>query len=291
MPDALAVRVTPLSRRYAPRKASLRLFPLGAFTWGSTGNPVRPRTRPDHTLIWVTQGSMRLDLPRNSVLLGAGDIRYIPSGTAFSAVPQTGAEGHVLTISPELTTDVDPALPQSMTAGSVGQSGPAMLVNLQELVAEATSAPDRHALTCHLNLLSLRLSRLDPEQHQVTRQQEATVDRPLVDQFLAISERELGSLRTLADTAQDLGTTLAQLDRACQEAKGRRAVELLHELRLERAAELLRHTDRPMGRIAVDLGYASQTHLTRAFVEATGRTPEVFRAQMRQLSSPASGSV
>jgi AraC family transcriptional activator of pobA len=291
VPDALAVRVDPSTRRYAPRKDSLRLFPLGAFTWGSKSHPIHPRTRPDHTLIWVTQGMMRLDLPRQSVLLEAGDVRYIPSGTAFAATPQSGAEGHVLTISPELTTDVDPALPQTMTAGRVDNSGACFLVNLRELVDEAAVPSDRDALSCHLNLLSLRLSRLDHEQDHMGHQLDVTADRPLVDQFLALAERELGTLQTLADTAQDLGTTLTQLDRACQEAKGRRAVELLHELRLERAAELLRHTDKPMGRIAVELGYASQTHLTRAFVQATGRTPEVFRAQFRQLSSPASGSV
>lgn len=291
VPDALAVSVGPASRRYAPRKASLRLFPLGAFVWGGQGMPARPRTRPDHTLIWVTEGVMRLDLPRQSVLLGAGDVRYIPSGTAFAATPQPGAEGHVLTLSPDLTTEVDPALPPSMIAGSVGKSGAGMLVNLQELVDVATAGADRQALTCHLNLLSLRLSRLDPEQNLRAQQPVAAADRPLVDRFMSLAEQELGSLRTLADMAQDLGTTLTQLDRACHEAKGRRAVELLHELRLERAAELLRHTHKPVGRIAVMLGYASQTHMTRAFVEATGRTPELFRTQMRQISSSPAGSV
>lgn len=290
VPDALTVRVGPTTRRHAPRKASLRLFPLGGFIWGSQGHPVRPRTRPDHTLIWVTGGAMRLELPRQTLLLGPGDVRYIPSGTAFAALPQDGAEGHVLTLSPELTTEVDPALPTAMIAGSIGQSGPALLVNLQELVREATTATDRKALTCHLNMLSLRLSRLDPERQVHARPAAATADRPLVDRFVTLANQQMGSCQTLADMAQQLGSTLTQLDRACIEAKGLRAVELLHELQLERAAEMLQHTNRPIGRIALDLGYASQTHMTRAFVAATGRTPETFRIQMRQMSAspPAS---
>ena len=290
VPDALNVRIGPSSRRHAPRKASLRLFPLGGFTWGSQGHPIRPRTRPDHTLIWVTGGAMRLDLPRQSLLLQPGDVRYIPAGTAFAAMPQEDAEGHVLTISPELTSEVDPALPTQMTAGSIGQSGAALLVNLQELVREATNSPDRKALTCHLNLLSLRLSRLDPERQPHAARATPAADRPLVDRFLALAEQQLGSWQTLADMAQQLDATLTQLDRACLEARGRRAVDLLHELRLERAAEMLHHTDRPIGRIALDLGYASQTHMTRAFVAATGRTPETFRIQMRQLSSASPAS-
>ncbi|MFN4059181.1 MAG: helix-turn-helix domain-containing protein [Paracoccus hibiscisoli] len=280
VPDALTVRVTPASRRTAPRRASLRLLPIGAFTWGSATPPVQPRTRPDHTLIWVTGGRMRLDFPRNGTILEPGDVRFIPSGTAFAARPRAGAEGHVLLISPELVAEVDPPLPRSVTAGCIGQGAAVLAATLQALVEEAARSPDRKALDCYLNVLSLRLSRLDPERDRRTPAGAALADRPLVDRFLALSASEIGSDRTLADLAQDLGTTLTQLDRACLQARGRRAIDLVHEQRLERAAELLRHTDRPTPRIAQDLGYASHGHFTRIFVAATGRTPETYRQQM-----------
>lgn len=285
VPDALTVRVAPASRRFAPRRASLRLIPLAAFAWGGAAgrqtDAALPRTRPDHVLIWVASGRMRLQFPRRRAVLGPGDVRYIPAGTAFAAQALSGAEGHVLMIAPDLTVDIDPALPRTMIAGSIGASANALLVNLRELVDEAARSPDRAALTCHLNLLSLRLSRLDPERDHAAATPPTPSDRPLVDRFLSLAAIEMGTFRTLADLAQDLDTTLTQLDRACHEARGRRAVELLHELRLERAAELLRHTDRPTARIAQDLGYASHTHFTRAFVTATGRTPEAYRSQMR----------
>lgn len=281
LPDAMAVRVVPASRRFAPRAASLRLLPLAAFSWGSRSLPAQPRTRPEHVLVWVTEGRMRLDFPRRSVVMEPGDIRYIPAGTAFAAKPQQGAQGHVLLVSPELTAEVDPPLPTSPTAGCAGKGAAALLGTLRELVEEATNAPDRKALNCHLNLLSLRLTRLDPTPDHRPAAGPALPDRSLVEQFLTLAAAELGNCRTLADQAQDLGTTLTQLDRACIEAKGRRAVELMHELRLERAVEMLRHTDRTPARIAQELGYASQTHLTRAFVDATGRTPEAYRLQMR----------
>lgn len=280
VPDALTVRVAPASRRLAPRRASLRLVPLPAFGWSGPGSQGQPRTRPDHTLIWVTAGRMLMQFPRGSLLLGPGDIRYIPAGTAFAARAETGSDGHVLMISPELTAGVDPAMPPNMIGGSIGQAADAMLVNLRELSDEAASGPGSKALACHLNLLSLRLSRLEPEQDHAAPPA-ALHDRPLVYRFLALAAGELGSPRTLADMAQDLGTTLTHLDRACSETRGQRALDLLNELRLERAAELLRHTDRPTARLALDLGYASQAHFTRAFVAATGRTPEAFRNQMR----------
>ncbi|WP_265500265.1 AraC family transcriptional regulator [Paracoccus beibuensis] len=285
VPDALTVRVAPASRRMAPRRVGLRLVPLPAFGWSGAGPHAQPRTRPEHTLIWVTEGRMLLQFPRRSVLLGPGDVRYIPAGTAFAARAEAGAEGHVLMISPELTTDVDPPMPPTMIAGSIGQAGDAMLVNLRELADEAARGSAGKAFCCQLNLLSLRLSRLDPEQDHRTGKPASALDRPLVDRFLSLAAGELGAGRTLADMAQDLGTTLTHLDRACGETRGQRAIDLLNDLRLERAAELLRHTDRPTTRLAVDLGYASQTHFTRAFVAATGRTPDTYRSQVRDGSA------
>lgn len=256
-------------------------MPLGAFSWGGDGIRSLPRTRPDHVLLWVTDGQMRLDFPRQAKKLCAEDIRFIPAGTAFATRPDPRAEGHVLLIAPELVADVDPPLPTGMMAGRAGQAGPALLGNLHELVAEAQQSPDRKALNLHLNLLSLRLSRLAPGQERDATQPSGPEGKSLVECFQALAALEMGSVRTLAELAQDLGATLTQLDRACLAAQGRRAVDLMNEWRLERATELLRHTDQPCARIAQDLGYASQTHFTRAFVTTTGRTPETYRQQMR----------
>lgn len=279
MPDALTVRVAPASRRYAPRRASLRLLPLGSFCWGSRSTPPQPRTRPDHVLIWVTSGRIRLDLPRKGFIMGAGEIRYLPAGTAFAALPQPGTEGYVLLLSPDMVCDLEPAMPGQPVAGTVEAQAEALLVNLQELVEEAARSTDRKALICHLNMLSLRLSRLTPGR-AAAPEEAAAPDQPLVERFLDLAAQDLSPCRTLADLAQDLGTTLTALDRACRAARGKRAVDLVNELRLERAAEMLRHSDAPSARIAQELGYCSQTHFARAFVAATGRTPDAFRAQL-----------
>lgn len=281
VPQALSVRVAPASHRFGPRQASLRLLPAGAFTWGGRAVPVQPRTRPDHVLIWVTEGRMRIDFPRSGGILAAGDVRFVPAGTAFAARPLDGAEGQVLLIAPELTAQVDPPLPRSVVAGCAGSGAALLSATLAELMAEAARSPDHRTLGCYLNMLSLRLSRLDPPRDHRTDPGAVHADRPLVDRFLALAAVEMGSCRTLADLAQDLGTTLTHLDHACIEARGHRAIDLLHELRVDRAAELLRHTDRPVPRLAQDLGYASHAHFTRAFAAATGRTPEAYRSQTR----------
>ncbi len=67
---------------------------------------------------------------------------------------------------------------------------------------------------------------------------------------------------------------------------GRTAMEFVKEVRLRRAAELLVTTKRPIKAIAVDVGYHSRSHFTRAFKETHGLNPAAHREQGRQPSAP-----
>lgn len=53
--------------------------------------------------------------------------------------------------------------------------------------------------------------------------------------------------------------------------------DLLNDVRTERARELLTETEAPVIDIAVELGYSSATHFTRAFRRSTGHTPSDLR--------------
>lgn len=106
-------------------------------------------------------------------------------------------------------------------------------------------------------------------------------DHPLVERFLALARQSLGHGRTVADLAADLCTTAAALDQVCLATQGQRAIDMIHDLQIECAVHLLRHTMLPGHRIAADLGFSSHAHFVRAFAAATGRRPEVFRVQSR----------
>ncbi|MBK4216960.1 helix-turn-helix transcriptional regulator [Paracoccus caeni] len=272
----------PLARagRPAGPQPGLRLLPIAAFVWGSPARPPQPRTRPDHTLIWVTEGRMQLDFPRRHHIMRRGDLRLIPAGTAFATLPAPGAEGHVALISAALAGRSSPAFPVEGLSAHIGGHGPQFLATLNDLAAEAR-APQTATIACLMNLLSLRLSQLEPERDRIATTPPPLPDRPLVERFLALAATRLGSCDLIAEMAAQLNTTSAALDRACLAARGQRAVELVHRLRLDRAVRVLRETDTLPARIASELGYTSHAHFTRAFVAATGRTPEVFRAQSR----------
>lgn len=259
------------------RQQGMRLLPLQAFIWGGRAMPPQPRTRPDHALIWVTQGRVQLDFPRDHFILRTGDVRHIPAGTAFAATPSEGARGHVALISTRLAADAEPPLPERGMSAHVGHHAPQLEATLRELALESAN-PDAGTLSCLVNLLSLRLRQLLPSRPPETPEPVAP-DHPLIERFLDLAKQRLGSSMTVADLAAELRTTTGALDHACLAARGRRAVELIHRLQLDRAVDLLRETNLPTPRIAADLGYSGHAHFIRAFVAATGRTPDAFRAQ------------
>ena len=283
MVPAMSVRliagIRPVSRQGRPigRQQGMRLLPLQAFVWGSRAMPPQPRTRPDHALIWVTEGRVQLDFPREHFILRSGDVRHIPAGTAFAAIPSAGACGHVALISMRLAADAEPPLPERGMSAHVSRHAPQFEATLRELALETTN-PDAGTLSCLMNLLSLRLRQLLPS-YPAEAPEPVAPDHPLIERFLDLAKQRLGSSGTVAELAAELRTTTGALDHACLAARGKRAVELIHKLQLDRAIDLLRKSDLPTPRIAADLGYSGHAHFIRAFVAATGRTPDAFRAQ------------
>lgn len=258
----------------------LRLLSLADFTGRCRASATSPRTRPDHLLVWVTKGQIRLEFPRHRHCLSAGELRFIPAGTAFAMQSAPGAEGHVALIPRAAAAAARPPLPDNDLSAQIGEDGAQLLATLSELASEACP-PDPATRQCLMNLLALRLSRLAPKPAAAQADAPPSEARSLVEQFLSLAATRLGTCAAIAELAEELQTNAATIDRACIAARGRRAIELLHELRLQRAVDLLRNSRHGAAQIADELGYSSHAHFTRAFVAATGRSPEAFRAQPR----------
>lgn len=261
------------------RPAPLKLLPLESFVWGGRTAIPQPRTRGEIAVIWVTRGRLKLDFPRQSHRLGPGSLFFIPAGTAFATLPLVDCTGLVLLITPHLTRDLPQAFPARPTEGRVDHEDPALRQLFHDLMAEARrdSRDARAALDCHLVLLALRLQRLEPAARHIERPAPEDPDLPLVDRFLALAQTRIADNITIAEFAHDLGASTAELDAACRHKHGKRALDLINDLRLRRAVQMLRETQEDPARIARALGYSSLAHLSRAFVSATGRLPRQFR--------------
>jgi AraC family transcriptional regulator len=81
----------------------------------------------------------------------------------------------------------------------------------------------------------------------------------------------------LAAIAAEVGVHPVHLARVFRRRHGCSIGEYARRLRVERAAEALRDTGLPIGRLAHQLGYSDHSHFSRSFRHATGFSPSEYR--------------
>lgn len=85
---------------------------------------------------------------------------------------------------------------------------------------------------------------------------------------------ESPTLEAMADT---LGIHPAHLTRAFRQQYHCTIGDYVRQLRVEHASRLLSSSDLPLSQIALDAGFADQSHFNRTFKGITGMTPTEFR--------------
>lgn len=85
----------------------------------------------------------------------------------------------------------------------------------------------------------------------------------------------------LADLAQLLGMSQFHFSRMFKQSMGMSPHQYLLRQRIERAKELLTHTNQSLVEIALACGFNSQSHLSQTFRQLTGMTLKTYRAASR----------
>jgi AraC family transcriptional regulator len=89
----------------------------------------------------------------------------------------------------------------------------------------------------------------------------------------------LGQDLPLQALAQEVGFSSYHFARLFRRATGESPHQYVLRQRIERAQRLLREADLPLAQIALDCGFANQSHLTLAFKRLIGVTPAAYRRQ------------
>jgi len=84
---------------------------------------------------------------------------------------------------------------------------------------------------------------------------------------------------TLEDIAREAGVSASHLAAVFRDAHEVSLGAYVRALRIDWAARRLARGQESISRIALQAGFADQSHLTRAFKRATGRTPAAWRAE------------
>ena len=109
---------------------------------------------------------------------------------------------------------------------------------------------------------------------------------PLPNDLVGLVELQIESVLAGRAVPVDLiAESLGMSRRGLQRGLAARSIsyrELLHRVRLRRAADWLTRSDKPVIEIALDLGYTDASNFTRAFRRQTGVSPQRFRQTIAQ---------
>jgi AraC family transcriptional regulator len=95
---------------------------------------------------------------------------------------------------------------------------------------------------------------------------------------------------TLLELARQVRLHPVYLSRAFREHVGRSVSRCLLDARIRYAARRLADPGASLAEIALDAGFADQSHFTRVFKRETGMTPGAYRPRRNSRTSPASSS-
>jgi len=92
---------------------------------------------------------------------------------------------------------------------------------------------------------------------------------------------------TLDELSREAGVHPVHLSRVFRKCVGEGIGEYVHRLRVRAACEQILEPEISIAEVSLALGFADQSHFTRAFRRVTGMTPAAFRSQ---LDVPTSGT-
>ncbi|MGH9594202.1 MAG: helix-turn-helix transcriptional regulator, partial [Bryobacteraceae bacterium] len=109
------------------------------------------------------------------------------------------------------------------------------------------------------------------------RQQRLATER--VEKVIALLRKDLSNAPCLEDIGRVVGCSPFHLSRTFSAATGCTIPQYIRQLRMERAAELLRSAKFNVTEAAMEVGYSSLSHFSQAFHETFGCCPGLYPGQ------------
>lgn len=107
-----------------------------------------------------------------------------------------------------------------------------------------------------------------------------TQDKLFMDQLRDVVREKMGNPKLkMDDIGDELGISRVQLYRKVKVLTGLSPVELLRQMRLERAKVMLNSTTKTVAEIAYEVGFATPSYFTTCFKKQYGKLPMDFRAE------------
>ncbi|SHI43791.1 helix-turn-helix domain-containing protein [Wenxinia saemankumensis] len=286
---------------YLPRTPLCEALGCTALSTGHTriapGSPYPPARHPDdHHFVWekgrtlqayqfalISEGTGQLSAapdPARVHPIGPGDVILLYPGIwhRFAPNPATGWVEHWMEVTGPAFDAIMARglLPVDRPVWSGGAPAEAIFRQIHALALDDSYANQLRLSTLGLQLLALLLQDLK----RPTLGEERLVER--ARRLLGEHSQRLSSLEELSE---GLGVSYPTLRRLFLRQTGMSMKQYQTEVRIRRACELLRSSDRSIKEIAGHLGYNSAYHFSARFRHATGLPPTDWRTRNRAQSN------
>jgi len=251
--------------------------------------PIRQDVANSNTiaLILVRRGGQAFRIQGRWVELKAGDLFVIPPhvGVSTGDRPTTRVEGYEVYLlldeaRPFLGNRAFEPLRESLRSLSAIQVKATRQVasavgQIYNLVAQTKQDPLSAARVLVL-LGGLLFDVLDAVQSRPTRRR-----RSYVDQAETFMRDRLDQMLSLQDLIDHTGYSRTALVDGFRRQRGVSPMDWFTQIKIERSAELLRQTDRPISLIAAELGFGSSQYFSNTFKRIMSVTPSAYRRSSR----------
>ncbi|MEV7691019.1 helix-turn-helix domain-containing protein [Streptomyces bungoensis] len=288
--DGDGIRTFPFPIELAVGGVGLQIGPMGAGgTWHADAPLHRVHRIDFHVVMLFTGGPVRHMIDFAEYEAEAGDLLWIRPGQVHRYSRDSEYRGTVLTMQPgflpratvEATGLYRYDLPPLLRPGPAQLSAlRAALDQLRREYEDTSTLPLslhtavlRHTLTAFL----LRLAHLAASSAEVSRQQTDTT----FTRFRDAVERGFATQHSVSAYADALGYSRRTLVRAVRAATGETPKGFIDKRVVLEAKRLLAHTDMPIGRVGVAVGFPDAANFSKFFQLHTGLTPVAFRAELR----------
>lgn len=258
-----------------PPVRGLQINSCGRQQAGQYGHTIlRSNGRSDYHLLYIQSGWISTELDGTSVHITAGGFVFYPPGTrqlyAFSK------EGNAISYWIHFTgTAIEDALtdlPYKRTfCGQVDER-----MQFESLLHQLSQTHHMRGSACLLDEGGLLLQILAILSRSVNRQ-ESTECSEIRAAAAYLCEHFIQPL-SLADCAARLHLSVSRFSHLFTKTIGTSPYQYLLRLRLDRACELLLHTELDIRHIAQLVGFDDPSYFSRLFRRRFGKTPGAFRA-------------
>ena len=288
--DGDGIRTFPFPVDLSVSGVGMQVGPMGTDRVWHADAPLERVHRIDfHVVMLFSGGPVTHMIDFAEYEVSAGDLLWIRPGQVHRFSRTDRYHGTVLTMQPgflpraivEATGlyryDLPPLLrPDADQLTALEHS----LAQLEREYVDATTLPLslhtsvlRHSLTAFL----LRLAHLAASSAEAAREQTDTT----FTLFRDAVEKDFATNHSVSAYADALGYSRRTLVRAVRAATGETPKGFIDKRVVLEAKRLLAHTDMPIGRIGVAVGFPDAANFSKYFHQHTGATPVAFRAELR----------